>query len=136
MSNLDTLDFPLKIKMLRLKANKTQEELAAELGISRSCLANYETGKRQPNQKMLKKFANVFNVMSDYLLNRPSYQHVRLCEEEISEAKRIKRLIQDKGNILDISDLPLEQKIGLMKFYDYLLSTQGKDTDASEENGR
>jgi len=136
MSNLDTLDFPLKIKMLRLKAQKTQEELANELGISRSCLANYETGKRQPSQKMLKKFANVFNVMSDYLLNRPAYQHVRLNEEEISEAKRIKRLIQAKGNILDISDLSLEQKIGLMKFYDYLLSTQGKDTDASEENGR
>ncbi|MBE7022036.1 MAG: helix-turn-helix transcriptional regulator [Ruminococcaceae bacterium] len=116
--------FPLKLKMLRLNAGKSQQELADDLGISRSCLANYETGKRQPDTSMIRKISEMFEVMSDYLIGRPGYRHLRLNEEEINRSKKLKELIQNRGNTLDLSKLAVEHKIGLIEFYDYMLSRQ------------
>lgn len=120
--------FPLKLKLLRLEAGKSQEELASDLGISRSCLANYETGKRLPDNEMIQKIADTFKIMADYLIDNPTYKHVRLNEESVTSGQKLKELIKNHGHSLDISEFSVEHKIGLIEFYDYMLSRQTQKT--------
>jgi len=56
------------LKILREHKNITMEELANHLGLTRSAISLYESGKRQPDFDTLKKLAKYFNVSIDYLL--------------------------------------------------------------------
>ena len=60
-----------RLRTLRREAGLTREELAAETGISWRCIVNYElghvAGMRADN---LFKYADVFDVSTDYLLGR------------------------------------------------------------------
>jgi transcriptional regulator with XRE-family HTH domain len=57
-----------RIILLRKRENLTQVGLAQKLSISRSRLSQYELGARQPDNEMLQKIAEFFNVSTDYLL--------------------------------------------------------------------
>ena len=46
-------DFSNRLKTLRTDRHLTQEEVAIELGVSRSTLGMYETGKREPDFETL-----------------------------------------------------------------------------------
>lgn len=60
-------EFAVRLKKLRTNAQLTQDELAPELGISRSTLGMYETGKREPDFETLETIADFFNVNMSYL---------------------------------------------------------------------
>lgn len=51
-----------RIKAARKKAGMTQDDLGAELGVSGSMIAQYETGKRKPKIETLKKIADALKV--------------------------------------------------------------------------
>ena len=61
--------FADRIKQLRQERKLTQEELSSKLNIGRSALAMYELGKRIPKYKTIDKFADFFDVSTDYLLS-------------------------------------------------------------------
>lgn len=44
--------------LVKLRGNRTQAEIAADLGISQSALAMYETGQRIPSDEVKIKIAN------------------------------------------------------------------------------
>lgn len=50
-----------------LRGTLSQEEFAAKVGISRPALANYETGRTIPKQKIIDKISEVFEVSSKFL---------------------------------------------------------------------
>lgn len=52
----------MDIKALRKKAKLTQLELSKKVGVSRSTIAQYETGVAQPGVRMLVILAQLFNV--------------------------------------------------------------------------
>lgn len=56
------------IKRLRTEKELTQKELADKLGVTRGSIGLYEQEKRSPDNEMLTKLANFFNVSTDYLL--------------------------------------------------------------------
>lgn len=58
-----------KIKAARTKAGLSQEQLAQKLGVSRSAVAKWETGKGIPDIENLKALAQLLNVSVDYLLD-------------------------------------------------------------------
>ena len=58
------------LKSLRLESNLTQKELAEKLGIGQSTIVGYERGYRETIATNLIKYANFFNVSTDYLLGR------------------------------------------------------------------
>ena len=66
MSKKNSNFIPERLTRLRIMSNLTQIKLAKEVNVSRSCLANYETGKRTPGEDMVKIFADFFNVETDY----------------------------------------------------------------------
>ena len=55
------------IKELRTNAGLTQAELAKSLGLSLVAIKSYESGRREPNSKVLVLLENFFNVSGAYL---------------------------------------------------------------------
>jgi len=57
-----------RIKILREQQNKTQSDLARQLGISRSSVNAWEMGISTPSTQYIVELASIFNVSTDYLL--------------------------------------------------------------------
>ncbi len=66
---------------LRLSKGFNQEEMSKELGISKSTIAMWETGKRFPSPDMVELIADYFNVDIDYLYGRTDVKKKVLCSE-------------------------------------------------------
>lgn len=61
-------DNMLTIKTLRIKAGLTRADVAKILNVSKSAVAMWELGQRQPNAKKLKQLAKLFDITVDQLL--------------------------------------------------------------------
>lgn len=53
---------------MRIKKRMTQEEVAKQIGVNRSTVAMWETGKNEPRAKLLPKLAELFGCTVDELL--------------------------------------------------------------------
>jgi transcriptional regulator with XRE-family HTH domain len=62
--------FGKRLKSLRNKKGENQEDTAAAIGISRSRYSHYENNHVEPDMGLIRKFANYFNVRTDYLLGQ------------------------------------------------------------------
>ena len=71
-----------RIAELRKKANKTQMELADNMGITFQSISNWERGNTMPDISKLPELAELFDVTIDELLGK--------------ESKLIKNIIEDK----------------------------------------
>lgn len=105
-------NFSFVLKRLRENMKLTQEELAIKLDISRSRLASYEQGQREPDLELLETIADFFNVDLDYLLGRSNVTtrvndvHTIAAhkndpekdwtEEELKEIEEFKRFVKMK----------------------------------------
>ena len=61
---------PSMLKELRLKCNRSQKEVALDLGLDYKRYNHYETGRSEPDIIPLSLIADYFNVSIDYLLGR------------------------------------------------------------------
>ncbi|HAA0610975.1 TPA: helix-turn-helix transcriptional regulator [Listeria monocytogenes] len=81
------------LKKLRKNENLTQDQLASKIGITRDTLANYETGRREPDFTTLKNIASYFEVSTDYLLGRDEIDNSDLLaahiDDDLTEDERI-----------------------------------------------
>jgi transcriptional regulator with XRE-family HTH domain len=68
--------FPATLKQLRGVANKTQKELAVALGIARSTIAGYETGRKEPDIASLLGLSKYFKTSVHYLLTGRAYENI------------------------------------------------------------
>lgn len=64
------MDFPNRLKNLRLMLNCTQVQMAELLGITVRGYRNYELGAREPELSVLIKLADYFKVSLDELVGR------------------------------------------------------------------
>lgn len=64
------MDFPKKLKYLRLAINCTQAQMAELIGVTVRGYRNYELGAREPELSVLIKLADYFNVSLDELVGR------------------------------------------------------------------
>ena len=97
-----------QLKKLRLERGLTQKQVADALKIQRSTYTRYETGEREPDNHMLNKLADFYEVTVDYLLERtdlpnpdkePEFlRRIRLASVKMDEKQRKKML-----GILEIS---------------------------------
>ncbi len=59
-----------KITELRKKAGWSQEELAAQLGVSRQSVSKWEGAQSVPDMEKILQLSNLFGVSTDYLDRR------------------------------------------------------------------
>ncbi len=55
-------------RLAQLRGNKTQEEVATVIGISRARYSHYETGRSEPDNEVLQALAKYYAVTVDFLL--------------------------------------------------------------------
>ena len=83
-----------RLKELRKSVNLTQTEFADKLGLAQNSIASYESGRRTPNEAIVKSICREFNVNQDWLVNGNGSMFVELSrEEEIT--KYIAELVKD-----------------------------------------
>lgn len=54
-------------KLIELRGKRTQAKVAADIGISQSTYAMYETGKRVPSDEKKRKIAKYFGKTVQYI---------------------------------------------------------------------
>ncbi len=62
MTNNRDDNFAEKLRRLRIAEGYTQQELAKRVNLSRSCIANYEAGKRTPAREIKEYISDFFQV--------------------------------------------------------------------------
>lgn len=70
-----------RLKKLRVENDLLQKDLAQMLGLAQTTIANYEQGKRFPDEETLQEIADFFNVSLDYLLGR---SEIKNCNEDFT----------------------------------------------------
>jgi len=79
--------FSKVLKSLRIQRNKTQQEIADVLGISRQGYAKYENNLGEPDNSTLSKLADYFEVSTDYLLGRTNTPEPTTKPQQDDEAE-------------------------------------------------
>ena len=64
------LDFPSRLKDLRIKKSLTQKAVAEFIKTYEKSYQRYENGERKPTCEIVAKLANCFDVSIDYLLGQ------------------------------------------------------------------
>lgn len=109
--------FGEKIKQLRLEHQWTQEYVCEKLNISSGALSRYETGMYEPKSlALIKDFANLFDVSTDYLLGKSEIRNIEDLENK--ELKELRKQLQTK----DISNSQID------KLMNYLSNPSNKST--------
>ena len=119
MENLESAVFSVNLKKLRMSRGMTQGDMAKVLNISRSCVANYESEKRQPDQAMIRRIADYFDVSIDFLLGRSSVKMTVTDSDKMLEIQQIGDFL-DVGDKLDLRNAEPKVKLALIEFYSYL----------------
>ena len=119
-----------RLRKLRLAHKLTQQEMANIFFTTRSSIANYEAGTRQPNYDLLLRIADYFQIGVHYLLGDSENPAQRdLSRKLISSAKLL-----TKDAKLDISSLSALHKIMVIEFINYLRMTEDAENLAVEDN--
>lgn len=113
---------PERLKELRTRLHRTQQEVADDLHISRKLLSNYECGTREPNLDMLYSFALYYFVSVDYLIGTSTVENPYQQYPEF-----ISNLVNDYNYLSKESIQDLEKYIALLKIRDEV-NRQNKKT--------
>jgi transcriptional regulator with XRE-family HTH domain len=114
-----------RIRQTRLKRNKTQDEMAEILGMTRGGYSSYETGKNIPPADRLSTIADTLQVSTDYLLGRsemPFQIYAILEDEGLSDTEKqlMKKFMAESEEILrdkaNITDENVERVLHYMKY--------------------
>jgi len=86
-----------EIYRLRKKANLTQEELAAKMGITMSAVSKWENGRSVPDLPMLCALADFFGVTTDELLGRGRKERYLVCDDACIIRNAVSNLLEKRG---------------------------------------
>lgn len=78
------MKMPIRLKELRKLRKMTQQRLAIELNMNQNTISRYESGEREADYQTLIRFADLFNVSIDYLLERtddPTFIRIKKADK-------------------------------------------------------
>lgn len=113
--------FSEKIKKIRKLKGMTQQTVATVLRTSRSCIANYENGTREPDLKTVCRLAKLYGVSVEELMGgktvRSIMAHYR--RKESSEEAFYKQ------KTLDLKPLSTKSRVMILDVYNCLIHEEG-----------
>lgn len=119
-------------RLKALRGERTQQQLADYLGITRPAYTAYERGTRQPDYETLQKLADFFDVSIDYLLGRTDKPANKSLPETTEKdiAKRLQNFKEEieQSDGLAFSGDPLsdEAKETLIESMEYIFRQTAK----------
>jgi len=117
---------PIGQRIVRARKSRgwTQQQLAELIGIARTLVTDYETGRLRLNDEMVARFARALGVSADFLLGLDASSQLP-SDPDLKITKRLK----------EIERLPLRQKKSLLLTIDnYLKANQKEDNETPEAN--
>lgn len=87
------MDFGNKLKELRTQNGLTQQQLATQLGVTKSVVSFYERQERTPSPEVLRKMAAVFRVSTDFLLDIDSTKRLDVSDLDDDDIQLVSLLI-------------------------------------------
>lgn len=92
------MNFGKTINELRKKKNVTQDEMAAELGVTAAAVSKWENGYTLPDILMLCSLADFFEVTTDELLGRvANWKYAVVAAETMALGEKIAALAKNYG---------------------------------------
>lgn len=87
------MDFGNKLKELRTQNGLTQQQLATQLGVTKSVVSFYERQERTPSPDILRKLAAVFHVSSDFLLGIDTVKRLDISDLDDDDIQLVSLLV-------------------------------------------
>ena len=120
------MEFYEELKAARIKAGLTQQQIADEIGITKSTYCGYETAKRNPDPQRIKQLAKVLHISADTLLDTGIEKEKTPASTE-AETREITRemsiellkalgLLDQSGNLSDDDLAFLAHIVGLLEW--------------------
>lgn len=92
------------IKNLRERKGLTQQELAVRVDVAQSTVANWESGRREPDINILIRIAKLFNVTLDELVMKELTPPIPMYARNLAYLRRKHDMTQaDVANLLGVS---------------------------------
>lgn len=88
-----------RLKRLRRELNITQQEFADRIGIKRSTMATYESGRNEPIDAVISLICREFDVNEDWLKTGDGEMFEELTDQE-KTMKYIAKLVKDKDSVV------------------------------------
>lgn len=120
------MEFYEELKAARIKAGLTQQQIADEIGITKSAYCGYETAKRNPDPQRIKQLAKVLHISADTLLDTgiekekapaPAKAETGEITREMSiELLKALGLLDQSGNLSDDDLAFLAHIVGLLEW--------------------
>lgn len=120
------MEFYEELKAARIKAGLTQQQIADEIGITKSTYCGYETAKRNPDPQRIKQLAKVLHISADTLLDTgiekekapaPAKAETGEITREMSiELLKALGLLDQSGNLSDDDLAFLAHIVGLIEW--------------------
>lgn len=104
---MESMHFGKTLKNLRKEAGLTQEQLASQIGVSKSMISFYELQARIPSPPILVKLASTFHVSADYLLGLDKVERLDvsgLTKDDIKLVTLIIKALRTKNSELNIQN--------------------------------
>jgi HTH-type transcriptional regulator, competence development regulator len=126
----------LGTRLKELRGKRSQEEVAEKIGISRARYSHYENNRSQPDNELLNKLADFYQVQVDYLLGRtddPNGYAIDI-QTEFDPLAIIRDYLEKRGgaeqfgffNIDEWKDLTPEQVEDFLEDIDYMFQKAKK----------
>ena len=113
--------FGIRLKQLREQKEMTQQELGKLFNVSKTAISLYESGKRFPDQSMLNKLAEYFNVSFDFLFGR---------NDDVISGSNDNALAEGKNRFVPRNLALLRGKRTYSEYSEYLAKNGGKQIPA------
>jgi len=111
------------IRSLRIENGLTQEELAFKLGLQKSAIAKYESGKVENiKRSIIQEMANIFSVSPSELMGWQEEEKTADALVLVMESEQLQLVVEKSSNL---SDKSIKR---LMKYID-LLQDEEKEND-------
>lgn len=130
----------LQLRTLRTQNGWTMKKLGEMVGVGESTISQYENGKRQPDFDILNKFADIFNVSTDYLLGRIdsnvepfSYGDTEMIKIPVYGSIPAGVPMEAIEDILDYEEIPSDWTMGGKEFF--ALKIKGDSMEPEYHNG-
>lgn len=88
------MDFGTRLKNLRKQAGLTQQQLATQLGITKSVVSFYELQERSPSPEVLIKLAAIFHVSADYLLGLDTRETIDVSDLDEEDVHAVRNIVE------------------------------------------
>lgn len=135
------ITFDKRLRDLRNEKRISRNELAEVLDISREAISKWEIGRNYPNQEVLNRLSNFFNVSADYLLGNTDIRekpedlikkYTTLAEYKCEA--QANKLAKRFATLKPVYQAKLDDYLRYLEFCNSKTSLESEQSESSAEN--